>query len=128
MTELPHITKSPENVSCSLDGDNAFAPMSVRCRRVMVDYLSDLLTPALNQLRAAYGIEPEPLRPGLPVTAEEAKAAAEALRAEQAEAELAEWKALMEAGAEKPRRQHKPRRPTLAKVAEQFRKAHVDAS
>jgi hypothetical protein len=93
---------------------------------VINDYLCDLLLPAWNELRAAYGIEPEPPRSGPPVTAEQAKAAAdeywalEALRKEQAEAELAEWKALM-----KPRRQ--PRRPTLAKVAEQFRKADIDA-
>jgi hypothetical protein len=101
---------------------------------VLTDYLTDLLLPAFNELRAAYGIEPAPPRPGPPITPEQAKAAAdeywmlEALRKEQAEAELAEWKAFMEAGAEKPRRQHKPRKPpTLAKVAEQFRKADIDA-
>ena len=92
--------------------------------RVMLDYLTDLLTPAFNQLRAAYGIEPEPPRPGPPVTAEEAKAAAddfyalEALRAEQAKAELAEWKTIMGHA-------EKPRSPTLARVAKQLRNAEI---
>jgi len=55
---------------------------------VVVDYLADALLPAFNEMRAAYGIEPAPPRPGPTVTLEQAKAAAaeywalEALRAE----------------------------------------------
>lgn len=97
MTELQPITKAPGNVSRLADDDgvldgHVLAPVRdprERAWRVMQDYLCDVLTPALNLMRAYYGIEPAPPRPGPPITPEQAKAAAdeywalEALRAEQ---------------------------------------------
>jgi hypothetical protein len=46
-------------------------------RDVVIDYLADALLPVFNEWRAAGGIEPAPLRAGPPITAEEAKAAAD---------------------------------------------------
>jgi len=115
MTGSPHSTELRECGSPGRAPDDAHVlvlppvpDLRERARRVMLDYLTDLLTPAFNQLRAAYGIEPEPPRAGPPVTPEQAKAAAdeywtpEVLRAEQREAELAVM-------GEKPSRQRKPR-------------------
>jgi hypothetical protein len=79
---------------------------------VVIDYLADALLPVFNEWRAAGGIEPAPLRAGPPITAEEAKAAAdeywtlEALWSEQTAAEVAEW---MKARAVVPARKVKGR-------------------
>jgi hypothetical protein len=123
------ITSTSEVTDVTVLDGHVLAPVRdprERAWRVMVDYVSDLLTPAFNQMRAYYGIEPEPLRAGPPVTVEEAKAAAdeywmlETLRAEQAKAELAEWKTIM-GHAEKRR----GRPLTLASVAKQLRNADI---
>jgi hypothetical protein len=76
---------------------------------VIDNYLEDLLLPAFNQLRAAYGIEPAspPNRP--PVTLEEAAAAGKKYKAY--------WRA------QEPREPRAPHMPTLADVAKQANKA-----
>jgi hypothetical protein len=84
---------------------------------VIDHYLEDLLLPAFNQLRAAYGIEPAspPNRP--PVTLEEAAAAGKKYKAY--------WNALR---AQEPREPRAPHMPTLAGVAKQAAKAGIDVS
>jgi len=126
------ITSTSEVTDVTVLGGHVLAPVRdprERAWRVMVDYVSDVLTPAFNQMRAYYGIEPEPPRPGPPVTAKEAKAAAdeywalEALRAEQRKTELAEWKTIM-GHAEKRR----GRPPTLVGVAKQASQAGIEVA
>jgi hypothetical protein len=66
-----------------------------------MDYLADQVLPMFNAWRTEHGVEPHPPRSGPPITLEEAQASAveywagEALRHEQAQAQLAEWEALM---------------------------------
>ena len=93
---------------------------------VIDDYLEDLLLPAFNQLRAAYGIEPAPAPNRPPVTPDEAAAAGKKYKAywEALEAQTRREKALrMQDEGPRP---NKPRKTTLAKVAKQASKAGID--
>ena len=90
---------------------------------VIDDYLEDLLLPAFNQLRAAYGIEPAPAPNRPPVTPDEAAAAGKKYKAywEALEAQTRREKALRMQD-EGPR----PRKPTLVSVSKDARKAGID--
>jgi len=97
---------------------STFPPLAVfddylAASAVIDDYLEDLLLPAFNQLRAAYGIEPAPPPNRPPVTPDEAAAAGKKYKAY--------WDALrMQDEGPRPR---KPPKATLASALKQAAKA-----
>jgi hypothetical protein len=119
MTDFQHSTFPPAD-----DPSPDFTLPTARAlaEAKILDYVADLLWPAINQLRAAYGIEPAPPPDRPPVTLEEAVAARKEIEA--LDASRAELWALCN---EEPRPK-KQRMPTLTSVAKQAREAGIDAS
>src|SRR5262249_294092 len=87
-----------------------------------LNYMLDCLLPFFNAWRGAGGIEPAPLPNPPPVVLEELVA----LRKEYEALEA--WKAELEAACNDEPQPQKQRKPTLAGVAKQVRKARIDAA